>query len=71
MDQKPIIMDVLAFLIENGPGRTASELAEAIFADKAYQQRVNSDCNLLVDRKRAERRGHGVPGDPYRYYPRA
>ncbi len=35
-----------------------------------YQQRVNQDCNLLVDRGRAERRGLGGPGDPYHYYPK-
>ncbi len=70
MVQNPTILDVLAFLIEKGPGRTASQLAEAIFAENAYQQRVNQDCNLLVDRGRAERRGLGGPGDPYRYYPK-
>ena len=70
VDQNRIILDVLAFLIEKGPGRTASQLAEAIFAENAYQQRVSQDCNLLVERGRAERRELGGPGDPYRYYPK-
>ena len=63
------IADALLFLIENGPGRTESELAGAIFGREGYQQRVNGDCNLLVDRKRVERRGVGGPADPYRYHP--
>lgn len=62
------IADALVFLIENGPGRTEAELAEAIFGDQGYQQRVNGDCNLLVNRGAIERRGSGGPSDPYRYY---
>ena len=65
-----IQIEVLAFLIENGPGRTESELARAIFADKAYQQRVNQDCQLLLARGLVERRGSGRPADPYRYFPK-
>ena len=63
------IADVLLFLIENGPGRTETELAEAIFGKAGYQQRVNGDCNLLLGRGRIERRGGGGPSDPYRYHP--
>ena len=63
------IADALLFLIENGPGRTESELAEAIFGREGYQQRVNGDCNLLVNRKQVERRGVGGPADRYRYHP--
>lgn len=66
-----IQQDVVAFLIEKGPGRTEAELAEAIFGDKAYQQRVNQDCRMLADRGAVERRGGGGAGDPYRYYPAA
>jgi hypothetical protein len=60
--------EVLVFLIEKGPGRTELELAEAIYGDRAYQQRVNQDCRLLVDRKQIERRGTGGQADPYRYF---
>ena len=63
------IANVLLFLIEHGPGRTESELAGAIFGQEGYQQRVNGDCNLLVNRKQVERRGVGGPADPYRYHP--
>ncbi len=62
------IADVLVFLIANGPGRTEAELAEAIFGNRGYQQRVNGDCNLLVSRGVIERRGSGGPADPYRSY---
>jgi hypothetical protein len=63
-----MLSDVLLFLIEKGPGRTEAQLAEAIYAGKAYQQRVNQDCRLLVDRGRITRRGDGGPSDPYKYY---
>lgn len=65
-----IQQDVVAFLIEKGPGRTETELAKAIFGDKGYQQQVNQDCRMLADRGAVERRGGG-PGDPSRYYPSA
>jgi hypothetical protein len=64
------IGDVLVFLVQNGPGRTEAELAEAIFGDRAYQQRVNQDCVLLVNRGLIERRGKGGSSDPYRYFAR-
>lgn len=63
------LADVLMFLIEKGPGRTEAELAEAIFGDRAYQQRVNGECRLLVDRGRIERRGTGGQSDPFKYFP--
>jgi len=62
------LADVLVFLIKNGPGRTEAELSEAVFGDRAYQQRVNGDCRLLVEQGAVERRGTGGPGDPYKYY---
>jgi hypothetical protein len=70
MERKLIQIDVLEFLIEKGPGRTEAELAEAIFAQGAYQQKVNQDCRMLADRGAVERRGFGGSSDPYRYYPR-
>ena len=63
------ITEVLEFLITNGPGRTEAQLADAIFDKNAYQQRVNEDCRLLVNRGRVERRGIGGADDPYKYYP--
>jgi hypothetical protein len=66
----PHLSAVLVFLIQHGPGRTEAELAEAIYGDKAYQQRVNGDCRLLVDRGVVERRGTGGPGDPFKYFSR-
>lgn len=61
------ISDVLLFLIENGPGRTETELAQAIFGRDGYQQRVNSDCIMLLNRGLVERRGEGGPSGAYRY----
>ncbi len=62
---------VVKFLIENGPGRTARELAEAIFVDPGYQQRVNQDCEKMSNSGEVERRGTGGLADPYRYYPKS
>jgi hypothetical protein len=62
--------DVLIFLVEKAPGRTDTELAEAIYGLGAYQQNVNEDCRMLADAGRIARRGHGVPDDPFRYFPR-
>ena len=63
------ILDVLQFLIKEGPGRTERELAESIFGKEGYQQRVNSECNMLIIQGQVERRGKGGPSDPYRYHP--
>jgi hypothetical protein len=63
-------IDVLQFLIERGPGRTEIKLARAIHGDAAYQQQVNQDIRMLVDRGEIERRRSGGPSDPYRYYPK-
>lgn len=63
------IIDVLERLIRSGPGRTESQLAEAIFGKDGYQQRVNQDCALLANRGRVECRGAGIPGDPFTYWP--
>lgn len=60
--------DVLLFLIERGPGRTKQELAEAIYGPGGYQQEVNGECRLLVQRRLVERRGEGGQADPYRYF---
>jgi hypothetical protein len=62
-------IDVIEFLILRGPGRTERELAEAIHGAASYQQQVNQDCQLLAQRGKVERRGHGGSADPYRYYP--
>lgn len=62
-------VEVLEYLIAKGPGRTEIELATAIHGSKAYQQRVNQDCALLLNRGSVQRRGAGGPGAPHRYYP--
>ena len=66
---KTTLADVLVFLIEKTPGRTEAQLADAVFGDSGYQQRVNGDCRLLESRGIIERRGSGGPNDPYKYYP--
>lgn len=62
------LAEVLTFLIKKGPGRTEAELAKAIFGEAGYQQQVNGDCNLLVNRGVVKCCGEGGAGDPYRYY---
>lgn len=64
-----IIVDQLLRLIQRHSGKTEMELATLIFGPKAYQQRVNSDCHLLISRGLVERRGMGGPSDPFRYFP--
>lgn len=66
---KLVQMDVLAYLVRKGPGRTAMELARAIHGERAYQQQVNQDLELLTAQGKVERRGNGVPSNPFRYYP--
>ena len=65
-----IQVDVLRFLIEKGEVRTEKHLSEAIFGknDSAYQQRVNQDCRMLVERGDIIRRGEGGANDPFKYY---
>jgi hypothetical protein len=66
---KLVQMDVLAYLVRIGPGRTAVELSEAIHGDAGHQQRVNQDLLSLATQGAIERRGDGGPNDPFRYYP--
>jgi hypothetical protein len=61
-------IEVIQYLIENGPGRTEIELARAIHGRGAYQQQVNQDCNMLVNSGKVERRGGGRINDPFRYF---
>ncbi len=63
------IRDDLLFQIRKWPGRTEAELAKIILGRRGCQQRVNSDCKLLVSQKLIARRGFGGPSDPYCYYP--
>jgi len=60
--------DVIEYLVEHGPGRTAVQLAQAIHGASGYQQQVNPDCEMLAHLGRIERRGSGGPADPYRYF---
>ena len=47
---------------------TEEDIADMLFGqDKAYQQRVNADCRLLVQEGRLVRNGRGGPDDPYTY----
>ena len=61
--------EVLMFLIEKGPGRTELELAQAVYGPDGYQQQVNQDCTVLLNRGKVRREGHGGPLDSYKYYP--
>jgi predicted transcriptional regulator len=65
-----IQVDVLQLLVEKGPGRTEIELARSINGDTAYQQQVNQDLRMLVDRGTVVRQGAGGVNDPYRYHPK-
>jgi hypothetical protein len=50
---------------------TEADIAAMLFGQKkAYQQRVNSACRLLVARGLLVRRGRGGRDDPFTYHPR-
>jgi hypothetical protein len=61
-----IQIDVLQFLVGKGPNRTEVELARAIHGDAAYQQQVNQDIRMLIDRGEVERRGSAAPASASR-----
>jgi hypothetical protein len=63
------LVDVLAFMIEKGPGRTQRELAEAIFGKGAQPSRVRYELGTLVRQGTVVHRGNGDQSDPFRYYP--
>jgi hypothetical protein len=50
---------------------TEADIADMLFGkNKAYQQRVNSACRLLVARGLLVRCGRGGRDDPFTYHPR-
>ena len=61
------IADRLLVLIRNHPGRTERELAETLFGQNGYQQRVNQVLRSLIKEKRVRRQGRGGSGEPFRY----
>lgn len=66
----PTKQAVLEYLVTQGPGRTAVELAQAIHGKSGYQQQVNQDCEMLAHIGKIERRGNGGQTDAYRYFSR-
>jgi hypothetical protein len=62
-------IDVLLFLVENQPGRSALELSQAIYGDEASELRIQQDLGKLVSCGEIERRGIGSLSDPHSYYP--
>lgn len=69
---RPVVM----FLIENGPGRSARELALAIRSSRIaptdlhrFQASVQQACNDLMHRGEVRQEGQGIAGNPRRYYP--
>lgn len=62
-------IDVLLFLVENEPGRSAVELAQAIYGEGTTELRVQQDLVRLVSSDEIERRGIGSLTDPHTYHP--
>jgi hypothetical protein len=62
-------IDVLLFLVENRPGRSALELSQAIYGDEAGELRIQQDLGRLISSGEIERRGIGSLADPHAYYP--
>lgn len=61
-------LDVLLYLIENGPGRSALELSQAIYGEQGGELRLKQDLVRLVTSGEIERRGFGTLADPHSYY---
>jgi hypothetical protein len=62
-------IDALLYLVENGPGRSAWELAQAIYGEVGSELRLQQDLVRLVSSGEIERRGIGSITDPHSYYP--
>ena len=62
-------IDVLLYLVENGAGRSALELAQAIYGEVSSELRIKQDLTRLVSSGEIERRGLGTLTDPHAYYP--
>jgi hypothetical protein len=62
-------IDVLRFLISKTPGRTAVQLAVAIYGHKSARQRIMTSLDTLFARGEVDRRRDGKRLSPYRYFP--
>jgi hypothetical protein len=62
-------IDVLLYLVENGPGRSALELSQAIYGERATELRVQQDLTRLVSSDEIERRGIESLIEPDTYHP--
>jgi len=60
---------VLLHLVENCTGRSALELAQAIYGPAATELWVQQDLVRLVSSGEIERRGIGSLTDPHCYHP--
>lgn len=65
----PPLAHVLHYLIDKGPGRTARELADAVYGAGRATSQISFACQLLSIHGRIERCGTGGRDDPHRYYP--
>ena len=61
-----ILSKTLVELIEEGPGRTETELAWVIGDSLDH---VSAECQRLFNQGRVRRRGVGSRFDPFTYYP--
>jgi hypothetical protein len=64
-----MLLEKVERLIHEAPGLTAIELTQVLFGLDSYRSRVGAECRMLAHLKRAERRGSGGRGNPYRYFP--
>jgi len=64
------MIDDILEVIRRGPGLTAKEIANRLFGDNGYGERVNGVCRVLAQFGHVERRGKGGPGDPFTYHPK-
>jgi hypothetical protein len=62
-------MDVLLYLVENRPGLSGLELAQAINGAGATELRVQQDLMRLISSGEIECRGIGSLTDPHSYHP--
>lgn len=62
-------IDVLLYLVENRPGISCLQLAQAVNGAGATELRVQQDLMRLVGSGEIEYRANGSLTDPHSYYP--
>lgn len=61
------LADDILELVARRSHLTEAEIANDLFGESAYQQRVNSTCRRLIKQGKLQRYGRGGATDPFTY----